>query len=377
MSYSIKQKRDCCSSSRHVAKEIKRNKNWRILLVKKKIYLINVVSSEQLQLGSPYKQTIFLIDLLNGRLDKKQVINKFSQRYPAYGDKWAAEYINLLQRQRVIRYVEKKPKEFSNKYLLGLDRQLDILAELGSGKSSYENQLTLKNTRVAVLGLGSVSHYTILALLASGVGFFRCVDFDVVEKRNIGRQPIFGFNDVGKSKSSVVAKFIKNSRCGIDVEPLNKMLRTEEDIEEAIHNCDVVIQSCDLPRFLIHRMINNVCLRLKKPNILLYSGRVGPFNIPYKTACYGCLETKLRKKFKLYNFLVDNINSSEFTRFPELAVVGAISGMLAAKELVGHVLGIRPETYNGFFDINPYTLKIELHHLSRQKNCYACTMEAE
>lgn len=360
-------------------KRIRRGKNWRMLLVENKIHLINVVSSKQLQLRSSYKPTLSLLRLLNKKIGKKQTIQEFAHRYPKYGGKWAEEYLGLLQKQGVVHYIERKPKELSNKYLLGLDRQLDILTELvgSSGNGSYASQLILKRARVAVLGLGSVSHYTILALLASGIGFFRCVDFDVVEERNIGRQPIFGFDDVGKLKSNVVAKFIKNSRCGTSVEPLNKMLRTEEDIREVIYDCDVVVQSCDLPRFLIHRMINNVCLQLKKPNILLYSGRVGPFNIPYRTACYGCLEVQLRKKFRLYDSLIDNINTSEFTRFPELAVVGTISGTLAAKELIGHLLGIKPETYNGFFDVNPFTLKIEYHRLYKQSNCYACTKKAK
>lgn len=353
-------------------KKIRKNKNWRVLFVKSKVYLLNVVNSKQILLDSSKQQTLFLLELLDEMFNKGQVLRAFQKKYPKFGKKWADHYLNLLQKEKILEYIEKQPEELSEEYLLGLDRQIDFLSELNK-KSSYENQLLLKKTRIAVLGLGSVSHYVILPLVASGIGYFKCVDFDIIEKRNIGRQPIFRSEDVGKQKSQVVASFIKNIGKGIKVEAISKKLNSESDITSVINDCDLVIQCCDLPRFVIHRWINNVCLRLQKPNILVYSGRVGPFNIPFKTACYGCLETALRKKFVLYDKLVENIAKGEFTRFPELAVVGNLSGVLAAKEITGHLLRIKSQTYNGFFDINPFSLKIILHNLPRQKDCYACS----
>ena len=81
----------------------------------------------------------------------------------------------------------------------------------------------------------------------------------------------------------------------------------------------------------------------------------------------------MRKKFVLYQQMANDITYGEFTRFPELAVVGSISGVLVAKEVVGHILNIKPQTYNAFFDINPFNLKVTLHKLPRQKDCYACS----
>lgn len=351
--------------------KIQRNINWRILIVNNKMYLINVVTSEQLRLDSPKKETLYLFKCISGNDGKQVIIQKFRKKYPKVKSAWANEYINLLLKEKVITYKINPPKYLLPKYLLSLDRQLDFLSELNN-KSNYENQSLLKNAKIAILGLGSVSHYTILSLLASGVGFFRCVDFDKVERRNIGRQPIFLTDDIGRYKSVVTAEYIKQTHCGTKVEAVTKMLSSEEDIRNVVKDCDIVVQSCDMPRFLIHRQITSVCLKLKKPNILLYSGRVGPFNIPYKTACYGCLEAAMKRKFILYDALVKDINEAEFTRFPELAIVGSISGILAAKEIIGHILKIRPQTYNGFFDIHPMQLKINLHHLPRQKKCELC-----
>lgn len=298
-------------------------------------------------------------------------------KFPSFGRAWAKEYFDILGKNNVLEYETKKPNVLTMQYLLGLDRQLDFLSEIKNGKSNYENQLALKRSKVALLGLGSVAHYTIMGLVSSGVGSFKCVDFDTVDERNIGRQPIFKRSDIGKSKSEVVKNYILSSRRNVEVQAFNKKLENEKDIEKIVADCDIVVHLCDLPRFLIHRWINNVCLRLNKPNILCYSGRVGPFCIPHKTACYGCLETEMKKRFMLYEQMANDITYGKFTRFPELAVVGSISGVLVAKEVVGHILNIKPQTCGAFFDINPFDLKITLHKLSKQQNCYACGSKDE
>ena len=249
-------------------KKIKKDANWRLLSIGRKLYLINVVNSKQLELSSSKKETNYLFRLLDKWKTKEQVMRNFGLKYPNFGQDWASEYLGLLTKNKVLEYEDRRPKELTNGYLLGLDRQLGFLAELDNGKSAYENQLLLKNTKVALLGLGSVAHYVIMALVSSGIGSFKCVDFDVVDERNIGRQPIFKRSDIGRPKSEVVKEYILNNRKNIDVQAFNIKLESEKDVEKIVSDCDIVIHLCDLPRFLIHRWINNACLKLNKPNIL-------------------------------------------------------------------------------------------------------------
>lgn len=353
--------------------KLQKKKSWWILSAKRNVLLINVVNSKQIELESAKRPTLFLLSLLNGKLEKTQITTLFARHFPKFGEAWAGRYIELLINEGIVE--ERKHKHFGldAEYLCGLDRQLEFLESLENGKTAYENQLVLKKTRVAVLGLGSISQYILLPLLASGVGFFRCVDFDIVENRNVGRQPIFRPNDVGKTKTWVVSEYLKRSRPSIEVEKVNKRLSSEKDIEEVIHDCDFVLQCCDLPRFLIHRWIAAACIHLNKENILAYSGRVGPLNIPGETACYGCLEVRMKKQFVQFDNLVKVIANSGSVRFPELAVVGPLSGTLAAAEVVGHLLGLQQSTHNGFFDINPFSLKINYHQLARQETCRICS----
>lgn len=371
----------CCSEGdsglpqsflyKHMNKLIK-NSNWKMLVVKKKVFMINVVNSIQLELDSPIDLTNYLLEIFEKEMSLEKAITIASSKFSDFSSEWIEDFIAKLTKYKILNTVIKKSKEFTEDYLLGMDRQINFLNELNNGLNKYQNQLILKNAKVGILGLGSVSHYTIMSLVASGVGSFVCVDFDSIDKRNMGRQPIFKNEDLGKYKTEVIEKFILESREGVKVKTINKKLSNQDDVQKAISGCDVVIHHCDLPRFLIHRWINKACLELKIPSILCYSGRVGPFCIPFKTACYGCLEIDMKKRFSLYEPMVDEITNGPFTRFPELAVVGPLSGTLVAKEIVAYLLKMKPETFNAFLDINPFDLKITHHKLSRQSNCRAC-----
>lgn len=66
-----------------------------------------------------------------------------------------------------------------------------------------ENMDRLKNSRVAVFGIGGVGGHTVEALARSGVGTLDLIDNDVVSLTNINRQIIALHSTVGRSKVEV------------------------------------------------------------------------------------------------------------------------------------------------------------------------------
>lgn len=77
--------------------------------------------------------------------------------------------------------------------------------ELLLGKEAMEK---LKNSRVAVFGIGGVGGYTVEALARSGVGSFDLIDDDKVCLTNINRQIIATRKTVGKYKVEVMRERI-------------------------------------------------------------------------------------------------------------------------------------------------------------------------
>lgn len=67
-----------------------------------------------------------------------------------------------------------------------------------------ENYLKLKNSKVAVFGVGGVGGYVVEALVRSGVENITIFDNDVVAKSNLNRQIIATLDNLGKDKVEVL-----------------------------------------------------------------------------------------------------------------------------------------------------------------------------
>lgn len=87
--------------------------------------------------------------------------------------------------------------------------------EIIFGASGVEK---LKNSSVAVYGLGGVGAAAAMALVRSGVGTIKAVDFDTVSESNLNRL-IFGFDStVGMKKSDVFLNAAKSVNPDVNIE---------------------------------------------------------------------------------------------------------------------------------------------------------------
>ena len=99
--------------------------------------------------------------------------------------------------------------------------------ELLLGKEAMEK---LKNSRVAIFGIGGVGGYVCEALVRSGVGSFDLIDDDKVCLTNLNRQIIATRKTVGKYKTEVMKERI------LDINP---------DAKVEIHNCFFLPENAD------------------------------------------------------------------------------------------------------------------------------------
>ena len=92
----------------------------------------------------------------------------------------------------------------------------------------------LKNSRVAVFGIGGVGGYVCEALVRSGVGHFDLIDDDKVCLTNLNRQIIATRKTVGHYKTEVMKE---------------RMLDINPDVEVTVHNCFFLPETADEFRF--------------------------------------------------------------------------------------------------------------------------------
>ena len=132
--------------------------------------------------------------------------------------------------------------------------------ELAIGKEGLE---TLKNSTVAVLGIGGVGSFSAEALARSGVGRLILVDKDVVDITNVNRQIHALVSTVGQPKADLMKARIADINPECEVIAL-KMFYTDETYEEFFsYGLDYVIDASDTISYKIHLM--KECLKRKIP----------------------------------------------------------------------------------------------------------------
>ena len=123
----------------------------------------------------------------------------------------------------------------------------------------------LKNTTVAILGVGGVGSFAAEACARSGVGRIILVDKDNVDITNINRQLVAYLSTVGKSKSAVMKERIADINPECEVIDMH-MFYTEETYESFFDlRPDYVIDASDTVVYKIH--IIKECLKRKIPII--------------------------------------------------------------------------------------------------------------
>lgn len=123
--------------------------------------------------------------------------------------------------------------------------------ELAVGKQGVE---LLKDTTVAILGVGGVGSFAAEACARSGVGRIILVDKDNVDITNINRQLVAYISTIGRSKSEVMKERIADINPACEVIDMH-MFYTEETYEQFFAmNIDYVIDASDTIIYKIHLM---------------------------------------------------------------------------------------------------------------------------
>ncbi|MEX3616812.1 tRNA threonylcarbamoyladenosine dehydratase [Paenibacillus glucanolyticus] len=134
--------------------------------------------------------------------------------------------------------------------------------ELAIGPEGLE---VMKNSTVAVLGIGGVGSIAVEALARTGVGRIILIDKDVVDITNINRQIHALTTTVGQKKADLMVDRVKLINPACEAIALN-MFYTEETYEELFkYELDYVIDASDTIIYKVHLI--KECLRRGIPII--------------------------------------------------------------------------------------------------------------
>lgn len=126
-----------------------------------------------------------------------------------------------------------------------------------------ENLDRLKDSHVAVFGLGGVGGFVVEALARAGVGELTLVDFDTVDITNINRQLIATQDTVGKEKAALFKERVLSINPDIKVNAFVEKFTREtapQFFEAAFYDyvvdaIDIVTSKLDLIENAVHKKI--------------------------------------------------------------------------------------------------------------------------
>lgn len=244
--------------------------------------------------------------------------------------------------------------------------------------NKYSFQEKLKNTKVAIFGLGGVGSNILYNLAAMGVTNFKLIDFDSVELSNLNRQIIYQESNVGQLKTDAAKNRVLSFLPNATVEVINKKINSSEEIEEIITAQGIVIAAIDHPREHIMNWFNQACVKKQIP--FLCGALDSKISIIYtvypgKTGCIECWKHSVPASNFLFQDLIQNENfvaaaSPNVAIMPFLSI---ISGLIAS-EILKIVTGIAEAQSLGnlcTFDFATTQIKIA-ESWKKNPDCLVC-----
>jgi molybdopterin/thiamine biosynthesis adenylyltransferase len=217
-------------------------------------------------------------------------------------------------------------------------------------------QARLRAAKVAVLGLGGTGSSVAASLVCAGVGYLRCVDFDIIELSNLNRQFLYTEDDLGARKVERTVDRLSRMNTDVIVEGLDQRIDSTIDAARAIDGMDFVVLCADIPHPGIAHWTNDAAAVKNTPwSVCFYAGptlMTGIF-IPGKTPCYRCLRASAPSALRddngtwgetLYGAAAD-LNGV-------IAPTAALAGQFGALEAIYFLTGLQPQTVGRTFHQN-------------------------
>lgn len=140
--------------------------------------------------------------------------------------------------------------------------------------SNFEQE-KLKNSTVAIAGVGGIGAWAAEALVRMGIGNIKLADLDNYEIHNLNRQAHSTSENVGKEKVVEVEKALRKINPSLNIESY-RMGVNSGNIEAFLQDVDAVIDAVEYFEFKVRRLIQNEC---RKKDIPTFLNVVGAFSV--------------------------------------------------------------------------------------------------
>lgn len=146
------------------------------------------------------------------------------------------------------------------------------------------------SARVLIIGAGGLGGPAAIAVASAGAKHVTLLDDDVVDDTNLGRQVLFGDDDVGRAKAPTAARALRQRFPGLDARAIEGRFGRDDASLALLLDHDVVIDGTD--NFATRFAANDLCVRAGRPLVhgaaLMWRGQMLVIR-PGETPCLRCV----------------------------------------------------------------------------------------
>ena len=328
-------------------------------------------NAADVRVGCPARGERELLAALDGRSTVDELCERF-------GATTVGEVVSQMQALELLEDAEdddRIPTPVRERF----DRQLRYFSDVGAaaGLTASECQLRLRESEVAVLGVGGLGGRVAWELASCGVGRLRIVDFDHVEPSNLNRQIQYGESDIGRLKVDAFAARLRDFNSEIEVLASPRRIESGRQLAEFVAGADLVVEGADWPAHEIERWCNSACFAAGIPYVAMSQfppfARVGPLYVPGVTGCFACQESAYRREYPLF----DEVVAQRRRRPSPAATLGAACGLVGAlvgAEAMHFLTGLTEQAMLGVgYSYDLRTLEVERYEVVPESGCPVCS----
>ena len=154
-----------------------------------------------------------------------------------------------------------------------------------------DGQSRIESATVLIVGIGGIGCAAAAHLASAGAGTIILNDFDRIDESNLGRQFLYGPDDIGQQKAVVAARRLAYSNPEVDYQVIDQRLEGSR-LLATVRSASVVLDCSD--NFATRFAINDACIRESRLLIsgaaIRLEGQLAVFGPDFSDSpCYRCL----------------------------------------------------------------------------------------
>lgn len=274
-----------------------------VYLVDDKYMLFYFMNTRARKKFAVNETVIALVEEIDGEHTSEELYESFSNKHDVTKEDFAAFIDKLLDAHVLIEKLDTHILNDSD--LERYDRQLSYFSEfLGSELEAEQAQLKLMNSRVGIIGCGSVGGDIAIQLAMAGVGTFVLMDYDSVEESDCTRHLYYDRKDIGRKKVEVLSDKLKSINSSVKTYISYSAFTPETKMDEFLDKCTFVVDAADEPYLgYTANLTSQLCVPRKMNHYIAggfdaHLASTGELIIPYVTPCAACYATYFEKKLK-------------------------------------------------------------------------------